>query len=96
MLLNLNQAELTLQESTAISESGNTHLFCFKTLNSMRQWTAFTANVGFALNVAFDANAKLLNFTEKVKTARGKCRVNTVTWSFPPFAVKSNSKCLYY
>ena len=37
--------------------------------------------------LAFDANAKLLNFTEKLNTARGKCRINLITWSFLPFAV---------
>ena len=34
---------------------------------------------------AFDANAKLLNFTEKLKTASGKYRVNMVTKSSLPF-----------
>ena len=37
--------------------------------------------------LAFGANAKLLNFTEKLKTASGTCRINMVTWSFLPFAV---------
>ena len=37
--------------------------------------------------LAFDANAQLLNFTEKLKTASGKCRINMVTWSFLSFAV---------
>ena len=39
------------------------------------------------INSGFDANAKLLNFTEKLKTASGKYRVNVVTWSFLPFGV---------
>ena len=38
--------------------------------------------------LTFDFNTKLLNFTEKLKTASGKCRVNMVTWSFLPFAVQ--------
>lgn len=37
--------------------------------------------------LTFDANTKLLNFTEKLKTASGKCRINVVTWSSLPFAV---------
>ena len=37
--------------------------------------------------MAFDANAKQLNYTGKLKTASGKCRINMVTWSFLPFAV---------
>ena len=37
--------------------------------------------------LAFHAKAKLLNFTEKLKTASGKCGVNMVTSSFLPFAV---------
>ena len=36
--------------------------------------------------MTFDANAKLLNFSEKLKTASGKYRVNVVTWSFLPSA----------
>ena len=39
--------------------------------------------------LTFDANAKLLNFTEKLKTARDKCRINMVTWSFLPFAINA-------
>ena len=65
--------------------------------------TTFTANVRFAFTLprknkyidekkykiilAFDANAKLLNFSEKLKTASGKYCVNMVTRSFLPFAV---------
>ena len=30
---------------------------------------------------------KLLKFTEKLKTASDKIRINMVTWSFLPFAV---------
>ena len=41
----------------------------------------------FKLILAFDASAKLSNFTEKLKTASGKWRINMVTWSFLPFAV---------
>ena len=37
--------------------------------------------------LTFDANAKLFNFTEKLKTANDKYRVNMVTCSFLPFAV---------
>ena len=37
--------------------------------------------------LTFHANAKLLNFTEKLKTASGKCRISMRTWSFLPFAV---------
>ena len=42
------------------------------------------------MRMAFDANAKLLNFNEKLKTVSGKCVVNVVTWSFLPFAVCVN------
>ena len=34
-----------------------------------------------------NANAKLLKFSEELKTANGKCRINMVTWSSLPFAV---------
>ena len=38
----------------------------------------------------FYTNAKLKNkFTEKLKTARGKCKINMVTWSILPFAVNA-------
>ena len=37
--------------------------------------------------LTFGANAKLLNFTEKLKTASDKCRMNIVAWSSLPFAV---------
>ena len=37
--------------------------------------------------LAFGANAKLLNFAYKMKTASHKCGINMVTWSFLPFAV---------
>ena len=40
--------------------------------------------------LTFDADAKLLNFTEKLKTASGKYRVNMVTRSLLPFDVCSN------
>ena len=40
-------------------------------------------------NSGFDANVKLLDFTQKLKTASGKCRINMVTWSFMPLAVNS-------
>ena len=45
--------------------------------------------------LTFDANAKLLNFTEKLKTGSGKNRINMVTWSFPTVCRKRNSKSLY-
>ena len=38
-------------------------------------------------NLIFDANAKLINFTEKLKTAGDKYRVNIVTWSVLSFAI---------
>ena len=40
-------------------------------------------------NSRLSCNARLLNFTEKLKTASGKYLygVNMVTWSFLPFAV---------
>ena len=47
--------------------------------------------VQLKISLTFDANTKLLNFTEKLKTTCGNCRVNMVTWSFQPFAVKRNS-----
>ena len=31
-------------------------------------------------NLTFDANAKLLKFAGKVKTASSKCRVDMITW----------------
>ena len=37
--------------------------------------------------LTFEANAKLLDFTGKRKTASGKWRINIITWSFVPFAV---------
>ena len=37
--------------------------------------------------LTFDADAKLYNFNEKVKTASGKCRTNIVTLSFLSLAV---------
>ena len=37
--------------------------------------------------LAFDVDAKLLNFTEQMQTAIGIYGVNMVTWSFLPFAV---------
>ena len=37
--------------------------------------------------MTFDAYAKVLNFTQKLKTASGKYTVNMITWSFLPFAV---------
>ena len=37
--------------------------------------------------LAFEAYAKLLNFTERLETAAGKYKVDMVTWSFLPFAV---------
>ena len=47
------------------------------------------------LILAFDINAKLLNFSEKLKTASCKCRTNMFTRSFLPFVVlrKHNSNC---
>ena len=36
-------------------------------------------------NSGFDANAKLLNFTEKLKTPSGKYKVNMVMWPFLSF-----------
>ena len=41
------------------------------------------------LILTFDANTKLLDFTEKLKTASGKYRVNMVTWSFLQFALNA-------
>ena len=38
-------------------------------------------------SMAFHVNAKLLNFTLKLKIATGKWRINMVTWSFLPFAI---------
>ena len=38
-------------------------------------------------NSCLDASATLLNFTVKLKSTSGKCRINMVTWSFLPFAV---------
>ena len=45
------------------------------------------------LILAFDANAKFLDLTEKLKTAIGKYKINMVTWSYLTFAVcrKCNS-----
>ena len=40
--------------------------------------------------LTFDADAKILNFTERLKTASRKFRVNIVTWSFLPLAVVSS------
>ena len=37
----------------------------------------------------FDANEKLLKFSEKLNTVSGKRRVNMVTCSFLPFAVNA-------
>ena len=37
--------------------------------------------------LAFDTNVKLLNCIKELKTARGKYRINMVTWYFLPFAV---------
>ena len=37
--------------------------------------------------LVFDANAKLLNFSKKLKTERVECCVNIVTWSILPFAI---------
>ena len=37
--------------------------------------------------MTFHANSKLLNFTEKLKKASGKWRINMVTWSILPYAV---------
>ena len=42
--------------------------------------------------MAFNAKAKLLNFTEKLKTASGNYRINVVTWSCLPFV----SRNLYF
>ena len=39
-------------------------------------------------NNSGQANAKQLDYTGKLKTASGKRRINMVTWSFRPFAVK--------
>ena len=44
-------------------------------------------NRAYKIILTFDAIAKLLNFTEKLKTASGKYRINMVTWSFLPFAL---------
>ena len=45
-------------------------------------------NSAILIILTFDTNAKLLdNFTEKRKTASGKCRINVVMWSFLPFTV---------
>ena len=38
--------------------------------------------------LGFHANAKLLDFAEKLKTASDKYRINIVTWSFVPFVIK--------
>ena len=43
------------------------------------------------LILAFDANAKLFDLTEKLQTASGKYRINMVTWSYLTFAVNVNS-----
>ena len=39
--------------------------------------------------MTFDASENLHNFTEKLKTASGKQRVNMVTWSLQVFAVNA-------
>ena len=36
------------------------------------------------------STSRELNFTEKLKTASGKCTINMVTWSFLPFVVNKN------